>query len=233
LSSSSTTDGESADETDKGYAVTFQCDEHVSVIVYADQEMETDGEKTNTTVSLDKDTGEPTSSGEGQVNFLLVFDEGYSLDDIKVDGTIKNLKGYPETFAENLYRITRIESDLTVTISVRETAAEEDFTQGYLVKFNTDDHVRVVVYRTQALTNGEETTVAYSRNDSTGALSKDGTGQVNFLLIFDEGYSLGTIDVVEGTYNQLKYPSKTKEGCYRITKIESELVVTVTSSPTA
>jgi hypothetical protein len=49
------------EKKDEGYTVTFQCDEHVSVVVYADQEMKSGGEKTNTALSLDKETGEPTT----------------------------------------------------------------------------------------------------------------------------------------------------------------------------
>jgi hypothetical protein len=227
---STPTENTPTEKEDEGYAVTFQCDEHVSVVVYADQEMKSGGEKTNKAVSLDKTTGKATSSGEGQVNFVVVLDDGYSIADIKIEGTYNNLKGAADTGVKNGYRITKIGSALTVTVTSKEDTVEEDLTQGYQVTFTTDEHVKVKVYRTQDMTaEGELTNTAYSRSDSTGALLKDGEGQVNFVLVFDEGYSLDGI-AAQGTYKNLKKPADTGvENGYRLTKIGSDVTVTVTS----
>ena len=117
--------------------------------------------------------------------------------------------------------------------SVEESGGTDTGTEsvGYKVAFVTDDFVTVTVYKTQDLTTGGEVTdTAYSRDSSTGELTVDGTGQVNFVLSFSDGYELSDI-VIEGTYKNLKGSSDTGvENGYRITKIESELKVTVTSA---
>jgi hypothetical protein len=196
--------------------------------------MKSGGEKTNTALSLDKETRLPTTSGEGQVNFILVFDEGYSLNTLSVDGTYKNRKGPDETGVESGYRITKIESALTITVSSKADEAEEDLSQGFKVTFISDEHTHITVYHTQTLSDGEQTDVAYSRDALTGALTKD-DGQVNFVVTCDEGYEVSSVavdDAYKEFYKNLKDPSETKvKNCYRITKIKGAVTVKITSSP--
>ena len=107
---------------DTGFAVTFAGDEGVdSITVYETQD--TSGasvsvERDGATVSHNSDTGEPDSSGSGQVNFTVVLAEGYALSEITAtSGTYKNIKGPSDTGLANTYRITKISADTTVTIT--------------------------------------------------------------------------------------------------------------------
>ena len=82
---------------DNGYTVTFAGDSGVdSVTVYQTQDYTGASESvsaTGSTVSRSSDTGEPDSSGSGQVNFTIVIKDGYALDAVSVtDGTYKNIK---------------------------------------------------------------------------------------------------------------------------------------------
>ena len=107
---------------DKGYTVTFAGDSGVdSITVYSTQDYTGASESvsaTGSTVSRSSDTGEPDSSGSGQVNFSIVLKDGYALDSISVtDGTYKNIKTPTDTGAANTYRITKVSGDTTITIT--------------------------------------------------------------------------------------------------------------------
>ncbi len=115
----------SVDQTavaDEGYKVTFEGDSGVdSVTVYTTQDYTGAYESvsaTGSTVSRSSSTGEPDSTGDGQVNFTIVLADGYALDTVSVtDGTYKNIKGPTDTGLTNTYRITKISADTTITIS--------------------------------------------------------------------------------------------------------------------
>lgn len=107
---------------DNGYTVTFAGDSGVdSVTVYQTQDYTGASESvfaTGSTVSRSSDTGEPDSSGSGQVNFTIVIKDGYALDAVSVtDGTYKNIKGPTDTGVANTYRITKVSADTTITIT--------------------------------------------------------------------------------------------------------------------
>ena len=107
---------------DKGYTVTFAGDSGVdSITVYQTQDYTGASESvsaTGSTVSRSSDTGEPDSSGSGQVNFTIVLKDGYALDSVSVtDGTYKNIKGPTDTGVANTYRITKVSGDTTITIT--------------------------------------------------------------------------------------------------------------------
>ncbi|MBQ9557793.1 MAG: carbohydrate-binding domain-containing protein, partial [Clostridia bacterium] len=113
---------EGGEATDEGFTVTFAGDEGVSSItVYETQDysgasvsVAADG----ATVSRSSATGEPDSSGDGQVNFTIVLSDGYALSGVTVTaGTYKNIKGPADTGLANTYRITKITADTTVTIT--------------------------------------------------------------------------------------------------------------------
>ena len=106
---------------DNGYTVTFDGDSGVSsVTVYNTQDYTGASESvsaTGTTVSRSSDTGEPDSTGSGQVNFTINIADGYALDSVTVtSGTYKNIKGPTDTGLANTYRITKISGDTTITI---------------------------------------------------------------------------------------------------------------------
>ena len=49
-----------------------------------------------------------------------MFDEGYELDgEITVEGSYKNLKDLSADGTANAYRLTKIASDLTVTVNAK------------------------------------------------------------------------------------------------------------------
>lgn len=107
---------------DKGYTVTFAGDSGVdSVTVYQTQDYTGASESvsaTGSTVSRSSATGEPDSTGDGQVNFTVVLKDGYALDSVSVTaGTYKNIKGPTDTGVANTYRITKISGDTTITIT--------------------------------------------------------------------------------------------------------------------
>ena len=115
---------------DKGYTVTFAGDSGVdSVTVYQTQDTSGASESvsaTGSTVSRNSATGEPDSSGDGQVNFTIVLKDGYSLDSVSAtEGTYKNVKD----LGDNTYRITKINADTTVTI----TTQKSETPSGYLL----------------------------------------------------------------------------------------------------
>ena len=107
---------------DEGYTVTFAGDSGVSSItVYETQDYtgtSASVSATGSTVSRSSATGEPDSTGDGQVNFTVVLKDGYTLSDLTATaGTYKNIKGPTDTGLANTYRITKISADTTVTIT--------------------------------------------------------------------------------------------------------------------
>ena len=107
---------------DEGYTVTFAGDSGVSSItVYKTQDYSGESETvsaTGTAVSRSSATGEPDSTGDGQVNFTVVLKDGYTLDSVTATGAYKNVK---DTGVENTYRITKISGEVTVNITTQKS----------------------------------------------------------------------------------------------------------------
>ena len=108
---------------DEGYNVTFSTDSGATVNVYNTQDY-TSASITNakTAVSRNSDTGLPDSTGEGQVNFTVVLKSGYELDSVTVTGGYKNLKDVSTDTLPNTYRVTKVTSDLTITVKTKSSA---------------------------------------------------------------------------------------------------------------
>ena len=107
---------------DEGFTVTFAGDSGVSsVTVYKTQDYAGESESVSaagTTVSRSSATGEPDSTGDGQVNFTIVLKDGYALSSVSAtEGTYKNIKGPADTGLANTYRITKVSADTTITIT--------------------------------------------------------------------------------------------------------------------
>ncbi|MDO4404314.1 MAG: hypothetical protein Q4C09_04675 [Atopobiaceae bacterium] len=106
---------------DEGYAVSFNLGEGVTVNVYHTQDYATATETGVTSaVSRNSDTGEPDSTGDGQVNFTVVVADGYSFPGLSANdiaGTFKNLKDVSTKDLPFTYRITKVQSDLTVNVA--------------------------------------------------------------------------------------------------------------------
>ena len=114
----SRSEGTAEDDSANGYAVTFVCDEFVSVTIYPTQDLSSGGAVTDTAASRDGATGAATKE-DGQVNFVLSFAEGYELGEIQIAeaDNYNKLKSLADDGAENGYRITKIKGDLTVTVT--------------------------------------------------------------------------------------------------------------------
>ena len=111
-----------------GYQVSFVCPAGVRVLVYPSQDYNAAPTESLTAISVDGDTGIPTKSGDGQINFMIVSDNPNDL--FKVSASPKNykkLKGYEETCVQNLYRMTKITGDMTLTIE-KDLSHTHDYT---------------------------------------------------------------------------------------------------------
>ena len=99
---------------------TIEVDEGVeSIVVYETSDYAGQSTESLIAYSRDSSTGEYLKDGNGQINFEVVLKEGYVIDSISVDGTYKNLKGPGDTLKENTYRITKVNSNLAITIATR------------------------------------------------------------------------------------------------------------------
>ena len=220
------------EETVEGYLATFDLDEHVSVTIYDTQDY-TDGSNSTTAYAKDSDTGEVLTDGEGQINFVVNVDEGYEIDTLLVTPTdnYKNLKDPEELELVDTYRITKVEGDLTVTITTKEEGSESTITS-FVGTFILDEHVTVTVYDTSEYVNGVETTTAYAKDSDTGEIVTDGSGQINFVVTVDEGYEVSLVVVAsDDNYKNLKDPEELElDNTYRITKITGDLTITITTN---
>ena len=115
------------EEEDEGFTITFDTDEGVaSIDIYYTQDYTAADETgVSSAVSRDSSTGEPDSTGNGQLNFLVNLNEGYTVSSVTATaGTYKNLKGESDTGVANLYRMTKITADSTVTITTVQCSHE-------------------------------------------------------------------------------------------------------------
>ncbi|MBQ9003124.1 MAG: carbohydrate-binding domain-containing protein [Eggerthellaceae bacterium] len=118
-----------SESADAGYAVTFAGDSGVKGITAYDTSTYTSATTTSlsatgATVSRNSSTGAADSTGDGQVNFTVVLNDGYELSSVTAtDGTYKNIKGPDDTGLANTYRITKITGATTVTITTKATTA--------------------------------------------------------------------------------------------------------------
>lgn len=110
-----------------------------------------------TAIARNGETGESDTSGSGQINFAIIPASGYSVSSVTVtSGTYKNLKGPSDTAADNTYRITKVASDLTVSVSLEECSDTETDTGSPVITFSDDS---------AAVTSGSSTGVSISGTD--------------------------------------------------------------------
>lgn len=282
---------------DEGYSISFAGDSGVkSITVYNTQDYTGASESisaTGTTVSRSSATGEPDSTGDGQVNFTIEIADGYALDSVSVTaGTYKNIKGPTDTGLANTYRITKISGETTITITTVQcehgtvasgTTPAWTWSDGYgtatlsytcadcgntvhvdgtvtsvltssdlitftakasigsteytdtktaapfKATFNCDEGVEAVnVYYTQDYTSADEENVAaaVARDSSSGNPVVSGDGQINFVVVLKDGYTLGSV-TADGAYKNLKDTGIANT--YRVTKVTGALTVTVTT----
>lgn len=107
----------------EGYKATFATDSHVTVTVSDTQDFTDASENVTEAYARNSGTGEIDTTGDGQVNFKVVLEDGYEIEAITVSpANYKNLKTPDDTGIENAYRITKVTGDITVTITTKEAA---------------------------------------------------------------------------------------------------------------
>lgn len=161
---------------DKGYTVTFAGDSGVDLItVYQTQDTSGASESvsaTGSTVSRSSATGQPDSTGDGQINFTVVLKDGYTLSGVSaIEGTYKNIKD----LGDNTYRITKINAGTTVTI----TTEESDTPSGYILGDADSDGIVTILDATwiQRALAGIGAPAAFNE----AAADVDGDGDVTIL----------------------------------------------------
>lgn len=101
---------------DSYFAVSLICDEHCSVEVYISTDYSLKSNMVELCFARESETGYISTSG-GQVNIKVLVEEGYLVDSIDVSGAYKNLKN----IEDNIYRVTKISSNLIITIATKES----------------------------------------------------------------------------------------------------------------
>ncbi|MCC8169149.1 MAG: carbohydrate-binding domain-containing protein, partial [Oscillospiraceae bacterium] len=135
------------------YTGTFVTDEHATINVYYTQDYTTADETNVTTTSArNSDTGEITTDStlKPQINFLVVVDDGYEVASVEVTPTenYNAIKGSSDTGVENLYRITKIVGDITITVTTTESSGLPELDEGVISAFR---------YSTETEISGENT----------------------------------------------------------------------------
>ena len=157
-----------AETPQTGYEVTFQA-QHASVDVFYAKDY-TKADETNVTnaVPRNSDTGEIDTSGDGQVNFRVTPDAGYEIVSVTADRNYKNLKGADDTGVEGIYRLTKVTGPVTVTITAKETGAEQPEEPSYTPVITGDNRVQGFYNDTAALK------AELAGRYNSGAMSADG-----------------------------------------------------------
>ena len=238
-----------------GITVTFTQGEHYKVFIYKTKAYTTETPVEGYSCYARDENGnavdfDANAALQPQVSFKLVLDEGYSVgvNNIKVTGaTVKNIKQGPSVADdgvtqdlpdENHFRITKIQGDITVTITP--VNGEQTFPE---VKFVTN-HCSVVVYKSQTIS--DENIVSdgpyYARDKSSGETVMTG-GQIYFKVIPDAGYvwNNGVTDEVDDlttlpflARKSVNSGNKFKplgDDVYNITKINDDLSILINCIP--
>ena len=240
-----------------GYTVTFVPGNHCKVFVYSTKNYDNETPvETNTCKAKDEEGNvidyDENAALQPQVNFKVVCDDGYvvSKDNMAVTGTFKNLKQGPDTkegLPAGFFRITKIQTDLTVTITPVADSGEEQ-NPGYEATFITS-HCSVKVYvGPKDKNNATEDTAEkfFGRSKDSPYDYTMNQGQLNFEVIPDAGYKFvsgleegaeGKVSFIAGTgdapYNKVVRGATDYANCYRITKMASDLAVRVKCIPEA
>lgn len=216
------------EKSDSAYKASFNAPAGVKIFVYPSQDYSTDPVRAISAFSVTKD-GELTKT-DGQINFTVVPPEGYEIASVTAaPENYKNIKDPTDTGLDNTYRITKMTGDITVNIDIRKIGADPD-PEGYNVSF-VCDHAKIYVYPCQDYSNmpllGD---TAVSVDSDSGIPTKSGDGQVNFLVVPDEGYKVSSVTAEPKNYKNIKGPEETGlENVYRITKITGDFTVSVST----
>ncbi len=239
------TDDDDDDTTETtGYTVTFVTGDGATVAVYTTQDVSSTGtvDTSDTYYARNGDTGEIDTTGDGQVNFVVSLEDGYSVSSVTADANYKNVKTVDAD--SGVYRVTKITGDVTITIETEynydcdtsghvyvdgycQYCGEEDpDADWYEVTFTAGEGATVTVYTTQDVTSTgtvDSSDTYYARNSDTGLKDITGDGQINFTVTLEDGYSVSGV-TAEGDYSNVK---TVDTNTYRVTKIDSDVTITV------
>ena len=123
--------GESSDEQEQGYTITFDSFEGGKIVAYDRKDFEgaVVYDDATTIVARDGDTGEVDTTGDGQANFTVVLEDGYALENIAVtegEGNYKNFKTISEEGNVYTYRITKITGNIRVAVETKLLSSEDN-----------------------------------------------------------------------------------------------------------
>lgn len=200
---------ETTSDVVNGYTITFDNDEGVAGIdVYYTQDYTTPSEKNITTaIARNGDTGEVDISGDGQINFLVRLNDGYSVSSVSADANYKNVKGPGDTNVSNTYRITKISGDVNVTVKTAKcshadisnpTWKWDDDCSKAAVTFDCADCNNTVTFEDTAISsvlNEDKTTITFTATyESSAGVKYTDTKTANaYVATFD--VSNATVDV--------------------------------------
>lgn len=167
------------EEENQAYTATFVVDSNVKVLVYDTQDMSGEGTLTTTAIAKDSALGTILTDGNGQVNFKVVANDGYYIDNtcISITGTYKNLKTPTEIGVENGYRITKVSSDLTITIDAKLLSEAEETDNSFSIISENDSNTYVLngYTETGSFTYTYENNILTITTNDVLSLTLDGT----------------------------------------------------------
>ncbi len=128
------TDSTESFTEESGYLVTFTQFEGGYYIAYDRQQIEeaVSIEYAESAYARNSETGEIDTTGNGQVNFAVVLEEGYSVDSIEVtegQENYKNLKSISNEENVYNYRLTKVTGNITVLVQTNKSEGDEEETQ--------------------------------------------------------------------------------------------------------
>ena len=158
-----------AETPQTGYEVTFQAQRaSVDVLYYSKNDYSVPSETGVTSAFARDSKGEIDTSGDGQVNFRVTPESGYEIVSVTADRNYKNLKGADDTGVEGIYRLTKVTGPVTVTITAKETGAEQPEEPSYTPVITGDNRVQGFYNDTAALK------AELAGRYNSGAMSADG-----------------------------------------------------------
>ena len=198
--------------------ISYNVNERSNILVYTTNDYKYDAIVLENAWSRNLTTGELVKDGTGSIAFRVLLEDGYVADSITInDNTLCDAVIYDDI--NDVYIINNIKGNIQVTISTKEQEPEEPEISYYNISFAVDDHIQIRVYPGQDYSAEGTIVTEYHLNDILG------DGQVNFKVLLDDGYIIDSINVV-GEYNKQKDMG---DNIYRITKVKSNLTITITS----
>lgn len=234
----------------EGYKVNFVA-EHCKVYVYSTKNYATETPvETNSCVAKDE-TGKVVAYdpddliAQPQVSFKVVCDEGYTLNasNFTITGKYNKLKQGPSTEDglpdEQHYRITKVQEDLTVTI----TPVQGQQAKGYKIAFvPTNCTIKVYVGAPEADDSNLDTAedgVYYARSKDSPYDFTFADPQVNFKVVCNDGYEFKPTIDADNKVDFITHPDSAKDGYnkfqnkggyYNLTKVSDDLTITITAT---